>query len=272
MVASLCSAAHADGMRRRSLLVAPFALPLAACGNWRGDGVPPGEGRVTTASDGGGLILDDGREVRLAGLVPPRPQEGAGAAEPFFEEARGVLSGLAAGRRPEVIPAPGFEPTDRWGRLVGRVTLPEVDGVSVNREMVARGFARVRPEEEEDGEARSLLALEASARAARRGIWASPYYAVREADAVTLGAQGSFQIVEGVVVDAAAVRRWIYLNYGPDYRTDFTAGAPPEFSDRFDEDAMLALPAARVRVRGEIERYNGPFIRLVVPAQVERMG
>jgi hypothetical protein len=34
---------------------------------------------------------------------------------------------------------------------------------------------------------------------------------------------------------------------------------------------MLALPAARVRVRGEIEAYNGPFIRLVAPAQVERL-
>ena len=74
-----------------------------------------------------------------------------------------------------------------------------------------------------------------------------------------------------MVVAAAAVRGWIYLNFGPDYRTDFTAGAPPETSEAFDEDAMLALPAARVRVRGEIEAYNGPFIRLVAPAQVERL-
>ena len=67
---------------------------------------------------------------------------------------------------------------------------------------------------------------------------------------------------------AAAVSGWIYLNFGADYRIDFTAGAPPESSAAFDESAMLALPGASVRVRGEIEAYNGPFVRLVAPAQV----
>ena len=105
--------------------------------------------------------------------------------------------------------------------------LPELRGLNINNEMLARGLARVRPEEEADEAARVLLELEATARDARLGIWDHAYYAVRPAEAVSPGATGSFQIVEGVVVDAAAVSGWLYLNFGPDYRTDFTAGAPP---------------------------------------------
>jgi endonuclease YncB( thermonuclease family) len=265
-------------MLRRTLMSAAPLLALAACGRGGGedDAATPahlGEGRVAAVIDGTSLVLDTGLEVRLAGLVAPLPAAGPASAEPFFADARDALAELAVGRRAALATPPGLEPRDRWGRAPARVTLPERGGVSLNREMAALGLARVRAEDEADAEARALLALEDTARRTRRGLWASPYFAVREADAVTFASHGSFQLVEGVVVDAAATRGgWIYLNFGPDYRTDFTAGAPPEYSDAFDEAAMLALPAARIRVRGEIEAYNGPFIRLVVPAQVERLG
>jgi endonuclease YncB( thermonuclease family) len=260
-------------MLRRTLLAVPAAL--AACGREEeraAEPAPLGEGRVAAAVDGASLVLDTGLEVRLAGLMAPLPASGAASAEPFFAAARDALGELAIGARVELVTPAGLEPRDRWGRAAARASLPDRGGVSLNREMAALGLARVRPEDESDDEARALLALEDVARRARRGLWASPYFAVREADAVTFASQGSFQLVEGVVVDAAATRGgWIFLNFGPDYRTDFTAGAPPETSDRFDEDAMLALPAARVRVRGEIEAFNGPFIRLIKPAQVERL-
>jgi endonuclease YncB( thermonuclease family) len=260
-------------MRRRSLLAAPL-LALAACGREPAQSASAalGESRVAAVVDGASLVLETGLEVRLAGLLAPLPAAGRASDEPFFEDARDALAELAIGSRAEIVAPPGFDDRDRWGRAAARVSLPERGGVSLNREMAALGFARVRPEDEADEEALALLALEDAARRARRGLWASPYFAVREADAVTMASQGSFQLVEGVVVDAAATRGgWIYLNFGPDYRTDFTAGAPPEYSDAFDEPAMLALPAARVRVRGEIEAFNGPFIRLVAPAQVERL-
>src|SRR3546814_5635730 len=61
-----------------------------------------------------------------------------------------------------------------------------------------------------------MLTLERRARAARRGIWADPFYAVRgPEDAGRL--VDSFQIVEGRIVEAAEVRRRIYLNFGQDW-------------------------------------------------------
>jgi len=282
-------------LRRRTILLALAAAPVAAalhgCGRRETDTraadsaataslTSLGEARVAAVPDAATLMLDSGLEVRLAALEPPRRAQGRLADEPLYEEARATLEALALGRLARLEIPEGQPERDRWGRAPARVVLSEggPDGggrdggdVAVNREMVARGLARVRPEYESDAEARALLALEATAREARLGLWAVTFFAVRPAEAVTLSSAGSFQIVEGVVVDAAAVRRWLYLNFGPDWRTDFTAGAPPEFSGAFDADALQALPGAQVRVRGDIERYNGPFIRLVVPAQIERL-
>ena len=66
-----------------------------------------------------------------------------------------------------------MEPTDRdqYGRLVADVILP--DGRNLNRELVRAGLAwwyrRYAPHDAE------LEALEAEARAARRGLWADPH-------------------------------------------------------------------------------------------------
>jgi micrococcal nuclease len=84
-------------------------------------------------------------------------------------------------------------------------------------------------------------------------------------------AEDTFQVVEGVVVEAATVRGRIYLNFGRDYRTDFTVVIDEDDLDAF-EDAGLApetLAGRRIRVRGWIDMYNGPMIAVTHPEQIE---
>ncbi len=57
---------------------------------------------------------------------------------------------------------------DRYGRIVGRVY---VDGIDVNRELVAQGFAWVYRKYSDDAE---LLELEAQARGKGLGLWTDP--------------------------------------------------------------------------------------------------
>jgi endonuclease YncB( thermonuclease family) len=59
---------------------------------------------------------------------------------------------------------------DVHGRILGEVTLP--DGRNLNRELVAAGLAWRYPHDSID---RDLAALEAQARAARRGLWAGAH-------------------------------------------------------------------------------------------------
>ena len=115
-----------------------------------------------------------------------------------------------------------------------------------------------------------MLALERDARAQNKGIWGLRYYAIRAPESVT-GDVGSFQLVRGVVTDAALVRGRVYLNFGADYRTDFTILVPPKVRRAFERQGvdLLALEGQAVQVRGWVKSFNGPMIELTHVEQLE---
>ena len=79
----------------------------------------------------------------------------------------------------------------------------------------------------------------------------------------------SVQIVEGIVTSTADVRGQIYLNFGADYKTDFTIAIARKYRRKFEAIDPLSLEGARVRVRGWIELYNGPMIWIDHPERLE---
>ncbi|MBX6321797.1 MAG: thermonuclease family protein, partial [Rhodospirillaceae bacterium] len=186
---------------------------------------------------------------------------------PLAEAAREGLSRLVAGQTERL--GYGGRREDRHGRLLAHLW---VDGVWVQGEMLARGLARVSTLPDARALGRDMLAREAEARAAGRGLWAEPIYAVRPADAVDAGAEaGRFAIVEGQVREAAAVGRRVYLNFGADYRSDFTAVVVPAARPLFSAEGLdpLALAGRTVRVRGWVDALNGPMIEVTHPEQIE---
>ncbi|MBO1081667.1 thermonuclease family protein [Roseomonas haemaphysalidis] len=118
-------------------------------------------GRVVAIADGDTLtLLVDRRQVkvRLAEIDTPE------ARQPWGTRARQALGALAARQDARVV----VMDVDRYGRTVGRVY---VNGVDVNAELVRGGHAWVYRQYLRD---RSLLPLEAEARAARCGLWSLP--------------------------------------------------------------------------------------------------
>ena len=113
----------------------------------------------------------------------------------------------------------------------------------------------------------------AAARAARRGIWAHPFYAVRTA-AEAARHIGGFELVEGRVREVAIVRGRAYLNFGADWREDFTVTLAPAERRRFEAEGFAPeLYRWRlVRVRGWLKSYNGPMIEATHPEQIEVIG
>lgn len=118
-----------------------------------------------------------------------------------------------------------------------------------------------------------MLALEAGARSRRLGIWALPYYRVRSIDEAPRYV-GSFQIVEGRVRSAAMVRGRAYLNFGEDWRTDFTITVAPRDRRLFalSQADLAGFAERRVRVRGWLKSFNGPMIEATHPEQIELIG
>ena len=115
-----------------------------------------------------------------------------------------------------------------------------------------------------------MLAAEGRARRAGAGIWGNDWYAIRTPDA-TVHDIGSFQLVEGRVVSAADVRGTIYLNFGADWRSDFTVKVTKRSRRSFAADGLdlLALENRVIRVRGWLDDYNGPMIEATHPEQIE---
>lgn len=216
--------------------------------------MPATAGVVTGIVDGQTLQLDLTQNVRIAGILAP----------PSTAEAlRAVLLNQVV--------AVGNTTTDPRGVTSGSMT--RVDGSDVATQLVANGLARVQPLQGDLTVAAKLLPLEASARDRKLGLWsdsADPAFAVATPE--TAGRLlNTFGIVEGTVVNAAAAKGRYYLNFGPDWKTDFTAelSKPAVNLLALQKIDWTKLADHRVRVRGWIEDRNGPMIMVTAPSQLE---
>jgi endonuclease YncB( thermonuclease family) len=219
---------------------------------------------VAAALDGDTLQLADGRVLRLAAILAPK------GVEPLAAAARTALA--AAVGRPLLLEL-GRRRTDRHGRLLAQAWLAAADGtkgVWLQNILLTQGLARVASTDDARALVPELLRLEAQARAAGRGLWADPAYRVRTpADAGE--ALDSFQIVEGRVLAAALARNGGYLNFGTDYKTDFTLGFSRDALRRLQESGIVfkSLQGVRLRARGWLRSFNGPLIDITHPEQIE---
>lgn len=234
-----------------------------------------GEGQVVAVIDGDTVTLDSGLEVRLVGIQAPKLPLGRPNFPkwPLADEAKAALEQMSLRRR--VVLWHGGARRDRHGRALAHLVTDRGDWLQGR--MLEAGLARVYTFEDNRARAREMLALEAAAREARRGVWAHPFYAVREAQELAQGnwraALDTFILVEGRVRRVAEVRGRAYLNFGDDWKTDFTVSVSPRDLELFRRaDAPLAaLEGARVRVRGWLVARNGPAIDATHPEQIERL-
>jgi hypothetical protein len=141
--------------------------------------------------------------------------------------------------------------------------------------MIDSGLARVAPLPGETECLSALFAREAVARAKRAGLWANPAYDIRSARQTRSlnGLVGTFQIVEGWISDVGSSRNQAFLNFGQNWKWDFTAAV--DLKGNMNRDGTLAklkgLKGKLVRVRGYIERRNGPFVALASADVIEEL-
>ena len=139
--------------------------------------------------------------------------------------------------------------------------------------MLAQGHARVAANIGDFACAASLLAAEKAARAGGLGLWANPYYVMRNAEdpAGVLAVRGRFAVVEGKVLSVRESGGTIYVNFGRRWSDDFTVTVLKRNERSFTAAGMplKKLTGQHVRVRGTIEERGGPWIEAAAPAQIE---
>lgn len=259
-------------MRNRLLLVLLSALII-----------PPGEApadqtalglaieeraEVIEVIDGDTVVLSNGREVRLVGIQAPKLPLGRPnfAIWPLADEAKSALSDLTLGQTVDL--AFGGRRIDRHGRLLAH--LFDEDGRWIQGQMLERGLARVYTFADNRALAGEMLSLERSARSTGRGIWGDPFYAVRTAEQVREDI-GTFQVIEGRIADVAEVRNTTFMNFGHDWRSDFTITLDSEARRLFESEGIEPghFEDEMVRVRGWVESWNGPMVEVSHPEQIE---
>lgn len=263
-----------------ALLILPLFclidLPAAHAACTGEDG---GTGLVTELHEGETLILEDGRAIRLMGVLTPKRARGAGPASEARTAMEKTLAALTVGKKISL--QQDGRKRDRYGRLLAHV-FAEIDGerVWVQEKLIAAGMARVISFPDNRLCIRQLLETESHARQEPRGLWKTGYFAVRPAAAEDLlyRLAQNYEIIEGQVENVAEVKGRTYINFGQNWRRDFTILIAAKDAKSFQDDgaAEHVLPAKladlggrNIRVRGWIKKYNGPSVSVTHPEQIE---
>lgn len=210
------------------------------------------------------LRLEDGTVIRLAALqAPNRARNDKERDDPLGQEAFDTLKKLAEGKE---VTLKTIGKPDRHGRTVAQVF---VEGKSVQESMLEAGMGWTYTFNDSRKLATPFLAAEAKAEAAKRGIWAQGEYAVLEADKAE-GHDGEFRLVQGVPKLVAIKKgKRSYINFGEDWKTDFTLVIEPANLRKFKEEWLQSLVGKEIRVRGWLFTSGGAAIELTHPEQLE---
>ncbi len=231
-------------------------------------------GEVAEVLRGNSFVLKDGEEVVLADLGAPF------AGEPLFQEARAALTILLRGRRLHLLPDP-VTPRDRYGRLRACVEVQEKEGQTVfwvRHKLLEQGWAYLYTHQDQHPLTRQykerLSRLEETARRAQKGLWGHQAYQGRRASmpGTLMDDHGRFVFVEGIIKKVSLIRGRLYLNFGEEYRTDFTLVIEKKNLKSFEKAGFAPfhnLQGKRVRARGVLEIWNGPLIRPEHPDRLE---
>lgn len=203
-----------------------------------------------------GLQVAEGQYAVLSGLdVPPEMRDAANA---YLKQQSNL---------PDIVKALPDGATDRYGRFI-------IENQGLAKGLLNAGLAIVmNPAAVSSANILSeLLVAEYQARQKKIGLWALPQYADIPADDA-YNHIGRYGFVVGVVQDVVRVKSVIYLNFGDDWRKDFTAvikagDVKKSWPKSFDPQSYKGQ---HICVRGWLERRNGAMIAVETPWQIENL-
>ena len=162
---------------------------------------------------------------------------------------------------------------DRWGRHPAVLASPSGSAhTTLAADLIVQGFVRAEPSDMPRECRTEFLRLEAQARAARRGLWADPAYAIIDASrSESFAEQGSkIVLAEGAVVSTGQWRTLTFLNFGRG-RGGASVAISRSVLRELEQSGIqaAALKGKRIRVRGQLALRQSPRIELLSAAGLE---
>jgi len=208
---------------------------------------------VSKVIDGDTIAVGGDERVRYLGVDAPE------IGEPFYEQAKGFQERVVLGSRVRIVPCKE-EAQDSYGRTLAFVHKGNVD---VGEQLLRQGLARtlfVGPCGRAVAKAYQKVEREAFREA--RGIWSvQDPRRIRHDEAARY--IGLLMSVTGRVAQVHEGPRAFHLNFGQDYRTDFTAVIFRKELSRLIKEGLYPVTeyeGKSVEVTGILKEYNGPEI------------
>lgn len=208
--------------------------------------------------DGDTIVISGGERVRLLGIDAPEKGES------LFDLASDRLRELISTGPAELEVC---EKRDEYGRLLATLT---ADGTNINQSLLREGMAlpMLIPPCGRNVAAEILQAASMGALSGK-GIYSLTGYGI--ISHIEAGKHvGEHAVVKGRVLGLYRGKKAWHFNFGPDWRTDFTAvlfkDGQQRFSDLYLDPAKLV--GLEVLVMGKVKRYNGPEIIIHGPDQI----
>jgi hypothetical protein len=158
---------------------------------------------------------------------------------------------------------------NRYGDLHGKIML--LDGRWLQEELIAKGYAFWSGEPGYPPDLRRrLVEAERAASIEKLGIWRH-FRIVNANQSEQRYWNGQFIIAKGVVREVYRGASATYINFGDDWRSDFTAAIPSRSRKKFVQGdwTIASLKNRSITVRGFVRFYNGPYLELDFPEQLE---
>lgn len=215
------------------------------------------------------LRLKDGRIISLAGIdIPDNDMTKPGI---FAITAMQILDDALTGQ--DIIL---FQTKDKTRGRINRMQHHVVhiarksDNLWAQGLLIKLGLARVMTSPSNSEMASAMLGLEQQSRAQKSGFWENDLYTIKTPETISAH-PGRLEIAQGQIKSAAMKKNRIYLNFGNDWRNDFTVSIAPEYRREFIKAGIdpLSLNGKEIRVRGWVQDYNGPLIEITHPAALE---
>ena len=221
--------------------------------------------RVAHVYDGDTVKLSSGQKVRLLGVDSTETGKGSEADEPFSQEAGEKVREWIEGKPVKLVR--GGERKDPFGRHLAFVETS--DGRDVGAMLLELGLALVYVHPAAMDRLEDYLQMEDEARKKGVGIWSRPDVRVVAHDRAA-GHTGGYRIVRGRVVKTSITRKRVYLNFGEDWKRDFTVTIPNRDLKRFRqvEIDLRKYQGRLVEVRGRIHDHSGPSIQVSHPLAI----
>lgn len=225
---------------------------------------------VVKVSDGDTVLTSEGEWIRLLGIDTPemgyRNLQGKYVEDPAPQarEAKTYLESLVANK--ECFLEYDQELKDHFGRTLAYLYRKQ-DGLAINKDILSRGLAVSSFYPPNIKHSDGFMLVQAEAREKTKGLWSLK--AVDASDASDY--IGQIRTVRGIVKSVYLGKRFCYLNFGDDYRTDFTieiAKKNLKYFRDLPERPEKWYTGKKVEVSARLKERNGPLIQVALPKQI----